>query len=65
MGGEWTVLWIFGGFVLARFVYIPVTGDKVHPLHWLFSIVGGVTAYGIELLVNTGLPPVVRFTGIV
>ncbi len=58
---EWTVLWVIGGFVLAYFVAIIITGDKAHPIHWLFAILGGVTAYGIELLIVAGLPPVVRF----
>ncbi|MBU2608380.1 MAG: hypothetical protein KKF26_03605 [Chloroflexi bacterium] len=49
--GDWSVLWILGGFALTYFVYIPVTGDKVHPIHWLFSFGGGVAAYGIERLV--------------
>jgi len=55
---DWTVLWIIGGFVLAYFVLIPL---EVHPLHWLFSILGGVVGYGIGLFFDTGLPPVVRF----
>ncbi len=55
---EWTVFWVLGGVVLAYFAFIPL---EVHPLHWLFSILGGVVGYGVELFVNTGLPPVVRF----
>ncbi len=58
---DWTILWIIGGFVLAYFVYIPITGDKVHPLHWLFGVLGGVAGYGRELFLNIGLPPVMRF----
>ena len=58
---DWTLLWIIGGFVLAYFVYIPITGDKVHPLHWLFSLLGGVVGYGIGLFLDTGLPRVMRF----
>jgi len=48
---DWTLLWVFGGFILAYFVYIPVTGDRVHPEHWIYSSGGGVAAYGIERLV--------------
>ncbi len=59
--GDWTVLWILGGFVLTYFIYIPITGDKVHPFHWLFSAVGGVVGYGIGLFIDTGLPPLARF----
>ncbi len=55
---DWTVLWVAGGFVLGYFVFIPL---EVHPLHWLFSLLGGVVGYGIGLFVDTGLPPVVRF----
>jgi len=40
---DWTVLWILGGFILAYFVFIPL---EVHPLHWLFSVLGGVVGYG-------------------
>ncbi len=60
-GGDWIVVWVLGGFALTYFAYIPITGDKVHPLHWLFSILGGVAAYGIGLFVDMGLPSVVRF----
>ncbi len=60
-GGDWMILWVLGGFVLAYFVYIPITGDKVHPLHWLFGILGGLVGYGVALFVDSGLPPVVRF----
>ncbi len=56
-GGDWTVLWVLGGFVLAYFVFIPL---KVHPLHWLFSVLGGVVGFGVALFVDAGLPPIVR-----
>ncbi len=52
--GDWTVFSVFGGFVIAYFVFIPL---EVHPLHWLFSFLGGVVGYGIDI----GLPPVMRF----
>ncbi len=55
---DWAVLWIFGGFVLAYFAFIPL---EVHPLHWLFSVLGGVVGYGIGLFVDTGLPLIVGF----
>ncbi len=58
---DWTLLWIFGGFILTYFIYIPVTGDRVHPEHWLFSIVGGVAGYSLGFFTDTGLRPVVRF----
>ncbi len=58
-GSEWTVLWILGGFVLTYFAF--VTHEFMHPLHWLFSILGGVAGYGIGLFVDSGLPTVVRF----
>ena len=54
--GDWAVLWIFGGFAVAYFIYIPITGDKVHPPHWLFGFLGGAVGYGID----TGLTPLVR-----
>lgn len=55
---DWTVLWIFGGVVLAYFVFIPL---EVHPLHWLFTVLGGFVGYGIGLFVDTGLPSIVGF----
>ncbi len=33
----------------------------MHPLHWLFSILGGVVGYGVGLFFDSGLPLVVRF----
>lgn len=53
--GDWTLLWIFGGFILAYFIYIPVTGDSVHPEHWLFSVAGGVAGYSLGLFTDIGL----------
>lgn len=58
--GDWTLLWIFGSFILAYFIYIPLTGDKVHPQHWLFSVVGGAASCGLELFTNIGLRPIAR-----
>ncbi len=58
---DWTILWIFGGSVIAYFIYIPITGDEVHPLHWLFSALGGVVGYGVGLFFDTGLLQIVRF----
>ncbi len=58
-GGDWIILWILGGFVLTYFAL--VTHEFMHPLHWLFSILGGVAGYGIGLFVDSGLPTVVRF----
>ncbi len=51
--GDWTVVWIIGGFGLAYLIFVPL---KVHPLHWLFSFLGGVVGYGVGLFVGTGLP---------
>ncbi len=57
--GDWTVVWIFGGFGLAYLVFIPL---EAHPFHWLFSFLGGVVGYGIGLFFDTGLPSkVARF----
>lgn len=55
--GDWTLLWVLGGFVLAYFIFIPL---KVHPFHWLLSMLGGVVGFGIGLFVDAGLPPIVR-----
>ena len=56
---DWTILWVFGGFAVAYFVFIPL---EMHPLHWLFSVLGGIVGYGVGLFVDTGLPQkVVRF----
>jgi hypothetical protein len=57
-GGDWTVLWILSGFVAAYFVFVPL---EVHPLHWLFSLLGGLVGYGAGLFVDNGLPPLKRF----
>ena len=58
--GDWTVLWIFGGFGLAYFIF--VAHEFTHPLHWLFSFLGGVVGGGVGLFVDTGLPQkAVRF----
>ena len=59
--GDWSILWIFGGFAVSYFVFIPITGDTVHPLHWLFSFLGGIVSYGIGLFFDSGLPLVVHF----
>jgi uncharacterized membrane protein YeaQ/YmgE (transglycosylase-associated protein family) len=56
--GNWTLLWIFGGFVAT---YLALTWWEAHALHWLFSFLGGVVGYIIGLFIDTGLPPVVRF----
>ena len=52
--GDWTVLWILGGFGLTYLIFVPL---KVHPLHWLFSFLGGVVGYGLVLFFETRLPP--------
>lgn len=52
--GDWTVLWIFGGFGLAYLIF--VAHQFSHPLHWLFSFLGGVVGYGVGLFVDTGFP---------
>ncbi len=58
---DWTILWVFGGFAVAYFVFIPL---EMHPLHWLLSVLGGIVGYGVGLFVDTGLPQkVVRFVG--
>lgn len=60
--GDWTVLWAIGGFSLAYFIF--VAHQFSHPLHWLFSFLGGVTGYGLGLFVDTGFPlKMVRFVG--
>ncbi len=56
--GDWTILWVFGGFALTYFAFVPL---ETHPLHWIFSIVGGVAGYGIGLFFDTGFPSVGRF----
>ena len=59
--GDWTIVWVIGGFGLAYLIFVPF---EVHPLHWLFSFLGGVVGYGVGLFVDTGLPQkVVRFVG--
>lgn len=61
-GGDWAVLWVLGGLVLAYFAFIPeAVHPEVHPVHWLLSALGGVAGYGIGLFVDTGLPPLARF----
>ncbi len=60
--GDWTVLWIFGGFGLTYLIF--VAHGFSHPIHWLFSFLGGFVGYGVGLFVDTGLPQkVVRFVG--
>ncbi len=52
-------MWVIGGFGLAYLIFVPF---EVHPLHWLFSFLGGVVGYGVGLFVDTGFPQkVVRF----
>ena len=56
---DWTIVWVIGGFGLAYLIFVPF---EVHPLHWLFSFLGGVVGYAVGLFVDTGLPQkVVRF----
>ncbi len=55
---DWTILWVFGGFAVAYFVFIPL---EMHPRHWLLSVLGGVVGYGIGLFFDIGFPSVVRF----
>lgn len=57
--GDWTILWIFGGLAIAYLVFVQHSFS--HPLHWLFSALGGVAGYGIGLFVDMGLPRVLRF----
>ena len=59
--GDWTSLWILGGFAIAYFIYIAITGDEVHSLHWLFGALGGAVGYGVGLFFDMGLPRVRRF----
>ncbi len=57
----WTTkssLGLLAGFGLAYFALVPL---EAHPLHWLFSILGGALGYGIGLLLDAGLPSVARF----
>ena len=61
LASEWTILWILGGFILAYFVYIPVTGDKVHSAHWLVSIGGGIIGYVIGIFIDNWLSPLLHF----
>ncbi len=57
--GDWTILWILGGFVIAYLVLVQHSFS--HPLHWLFSALGGVIGYGIGIFFDMGLPRVLRF----
>ena len=60
--GDWTVVWVIGGFGLAYLIF--VAHEFPHPLHWLFSFLGGVVGYGVGLFVDTGFPQkVVRLVG--
>ncbi len=60
-GSDWTVIWVLGGAVLAYFVFIaePLHPGS-HPVHWLISILGGGIGFGIGLLVDNGLLPLIR-----
>lgn len=51
--GDWSFVWIFGGFGLIYLIFVPL---KAHSLHWLYSSLGGVAGYGLGLLFDTGLP---------
>ncbi len=51
-------LGLLAGLGLTYFAFVPL---KAHPLHWLFSILGGVLGYGLGLFLDIGLPHVVRF----
>ncbi len=55
---DWAILWIFGGFTVTYFVFIPL---EIHPLHWLLGVLGGIVGYGIGLFFDIGFPSVVRF----
>ena len=56
---DWMSVWILGGFGLVYLVLVPL---EAHPLHWLFSFLGGVAGYGIGLFSDSGLlSKVVRF----
>ena len=58
--GDWTIVWVIGGFALTYFIF--VAHEFPHPFHWLFSFLGGIVGYGIGLFVDTGFPQkVVRF----
>ena len=50
---DWMSVWILGGFGLVYLVLVPL---EAHPLHWLFSFIGGIAGYFIGLVVETGLP---------
>lgn len=63
LASEWTIFWLLGGFVVAYFAYIPVTGDEVHYWHWLVALGGGVLGYGFEVLFNNVILRLVRITG--
>ena len=49
---DWMSVWILGGFGLVYLVLVPL---EAHPLHWLFSFIGGIAGYFIGLVVETGL----------
>ncbi len=54
---EWTILWISGSFLIAYFIFVPL---ESHPLHWLFSLLGGFAGYMIGVLVDNWPPPIMR-----
>lgn len=51
--GDWSMLWILGGFGVAYVAFVPL---KAHPLHWLFSLVGAAVGYGAGLLFDVASP---------
>ncbi len=58
--GDWTLVWVLGGFGLAYLIF--VAHEFSHPFHWLVSFLGGVVGYGVGVFVDTGFPQkVVRF----
>ena len=60
--GDWTVVWVLGGFGLAYLIF--VAHELSHPFHWLLSFLGGVVGYDVGVFVDTGFPQkVVRFVG--
>ncbi len=51
--GDWAIVWIVGGFALVYLALVPL--DE-HPLHWLFSLLGGVVGYALGIVSGAWLP---------
>lgn len=51
--GDWSFVWIIGGFGVAYLAFVPL---EAHPLHWLYSFLGAVAGYGMSLLFEVWFP---------